>query len=211
MLHRIFCFLAIILPSVASAQGLTPEALRAQLDERAGAANAFQSMLNDPDPARSRAAMELMIQSKEPDLVRQAIDFGLLAADPDVRRFAFEAFMNQRPTLLIRLVMPEGASEKFPGNFRNVTEGTVLDDGTASYALNIGPFNEEKNCYLETERAWCAAVLTPDGASFVTRNHNHQGRAITSNLIFQEDGTLAGSSTVWDVPGGFPTTLQITP
>lgn len=199
------------LPSFAMSQGLTPEQLRAQLDERSSSNSAFRDMLNDPDPARSRAAMELMIESNEPQLVRLAIDHGLLSATPEVRAYALRAFLDTRPTLLVQVTLPDDVPEKFEGHFRHVTDGTILSNGTATYRLNVGMFHAEKNCYLETGHDWCGIAITPDGVAMSTRAHGNSGRWTYTNLTFQDSGQLAGSTTVWDVPGGFTTSLTLTP
>lgn len=71
------------------------------VDKRAAAADPFQALLNDPNPIRSMAAMELMIESGVPHLVRTAVDFGLLSALPEIRRAAVFGFLTTRPTLLV--------------------------------------------------------------------------------------------------------------
>lgn len=191
------------------AHSLTPEELRAKLDERASEVISFQTLLNDPDPVRSRAAMELMIESGNPALIRTAVEFGLQSAVAETRLSAFRAFLNTRPTLLINLDIAKAEDESFESRFKESTGGSVLGGSIATYAINIGSFDAEKNCYVRSrQEKHCAIQIAPNGISAQKANSNFW---TVSYLVLQEDGTLSGSTNVGRVDGGFPTTVRITP
>lgn len=191
-----------------AAQALTPEELRAMVDERAANADPFQALLNDPDPVRSLAALELMVESGEPNLMRMAVNFGLQSALPEIRRAAVIGFLKTRPTLQVRLDASGNQDKDFEYRFRAATYGTLLADGTAVFTINVGAFDPEKNCFLYTGRDYCTVEISPDGLTTTKRGESND--YIRSNLSFSEDGTLTGASTIYDVKGGFPTTLRIT-
>ena len=189
-------------------QALTPEELRALVDERASAADPFQELLNDPDPRRSLAAMELMLESGEPDLVRMAVDFGLLSALPEVRRTAVIGVLKTRPTLFLTLESSERPSN-FESYFRKATGGTVLTDGAATFSLNVGEFDQENNCFLRTGKGVCAVEIGPTGIS-ILKGTSDWYYYVRSNLFFGEDGTLSGATSIENIDGGFPTILRLT-
>ena len=190
-----------------TSQALTPEELRALVDERISAADPFLELLNDPDPRRSLAAMELMLESGEPSLVRTAIDFGLLSAVPEVKRAAVIGVLKTRPTLLLKLE-PSERPENFETNFREATDGTVLADGTATFKLNVGEFNKEGNCFLLTGTKRCAIEIIPTGIT-IHQHGFYSSDRVRSTLFFGEDEILSGETSVDDVQGSFPTIVQL--
>ena len=188
-----------------TSQALTPEELRALVDERISDADPFHVLLNDPDPTRSLAAVELMLESGEPQLVRMAVDFGLLSAIPEVRRTAVIGYLKTEPTLLLTLDSPESDENFGPETFRRKTGGTILSDSTAAaFRVNIGMYSEELNCFLWLKSEYCAVRIGLTGISLAYRSNYR------SILFFNEDGTLSGVTTIETLKGGFPTTLRLT-
>jgi hypothetical protein len=168
-------------------------------------AGPFRDMLNDPDPARSLAAVQLMLDSGQRQLMDIAIDFGLQSAVPEVRRAAVMGLLALRPVLQVRLSVPEDAVEAFETPFRRATGGSVLPDGLALFPVNVGPFDPERNCYVETGTTRCAVEVGPTGLT-VRANHFREDTAI-SNLVFTPEGMLSGSTAVSGYDGGIPSTL----
>jgi len=205
-LSRLIAALLIVgLPTATHA--LTPEELRAQIDAQTSQSDPFRTLLNDPDPARSAAAVRLMIESGEARLMDMAIDFGLRSPMPQVRRMAVEGFLATRPTLQVRLTVAEADAEAFDTPFRDATGGSVAPDGSAIYSVNVGAFDAEKNCYLRTGLNECGVEVGPSG--LVVR----KGRSVytaESFLSYSPEGPLIGSTAVRDVDGGVPTTLSLT-
>jgi len=208
MFKKLSALTLILAATAAPAQEITPDQLREMIDARASKASPVMEMLNDPDPIRSLAAVEVMIESGDPKLAQMAIDFGLMSAAPEVRRAAFIGFLGQRPTLLLNLTVPEDADEDFAGRFVSSTNGAILGTDRATYSVNVGLFSEEWNCYLLTGTDHCAVELGPTGISIYKRGNNSQ-RFIRTILEFGDPGQLTGTSRVNDVAGGFPTTLSI--
>lgn len=87
----------------ATAQSLTPEQLQAMIDQRVNQQNPYQTLLADPDPERSLAAMQIMLESGDKNLIRLGLQFGLLSPNPQVRRIAVEAYIATSPVLTLRL------------------------------------------------------------------------------------------------------------
>lgn len=209
MFKKLSALSLILAATTAPAQELTPDQLRAMIDARANTASPVMAMLNDPDPIRSLAAVEVMIESGDPQLAQMAIDFGLISAAPEVRRAAFIGFLGQRPTLLLTLTVPENADENFAERFVKSTNGAILGTDRATYSVNVGPFSEEWNCYLLTATERCAVELGPTGISIYKRSPTQSANFIRTFLEFGDPGQLTGTSRVNDVAGGFPTTLSI--
>lgn len=206
---RTICIIACLCsPIGVYAQGLTPEELRAKIDAQTAQTDPFQSMLNDPDPARSLAAVQLMLETGEPRLIDMAIDFGLQSAVPEVKRAAVSAFLQRQPTLQMQLTVPVESVEDFEDYFRAATNGSILPDGTAIYAVNVGPFNADQNCFVNAKEInRCAVEVGPTGLT-VRPAESSFNQAI-SNLIFTPEGDLIGSTSVDKFTGGIPTTLVI--
>lgn len=208
MMKRLLPILA-ALSIGTSAVALTPDELKALVDKRAAAFDPIQALLNDPDPVRSMAAMELMIESGEPHLMQSAVDFGLQSAMPEIRRTAVLGFLRSRPTLLLKVDASQGADEKFEEYFRYATSGTVLPNGAATYSVNVGTFDPDQNCFLRTGSERCAIDVSPTGLSITKVNESNKNYFTRSNLFFSEDGSLTGATSVANVTGSFPTTLRL--
>jgi len=200
-------FVALATPAAAQ---LTPEQLQAMVEDRVAVASPMMALLNAPDPMRSLAAVELLLESGEPRLRQMAIDFGLLSASPEVRRAAFIGFLDTRPTLLVELDV-SGVSDlgTFEPYFRRATEGATLGTERATYAINVGAFDSENNCYLLTGTTFCAVEVGPTGVALTKFNSSQHRWIVRSFLEFRDPGQLVGTSQVGDVDGGFPTSLSI--
>ncbi|MBJ3763352.1 hypothetical protein ILP92_11405 [Maribius pontilimi] len=200
--------IAISFPTITTGQALTPEDLRAQIDAQTAQSDPFMDILNDPDSARSLAAVELMINSGDPRLMQMAIDFGLQSAAPPVRRAAVLGFLHTRPVLQVQVKLPEDRADELREGFRKGTGGSVLANGDAVYSVNVGDFDAENNCFVQKagRRIACAVEVSPTGLT-ISAYSDYGAKSI---LNFNADGHLTGATSIDWVDGSFPTTLSIT-
>ena len=113
-MKRLFLAATLIpLATIATAQTLTPEEISALVDKRMKELNPYQNLLNDPDPDRSLAAMQIMMESGDPDLTRMALEFGLLSPNPSVKRIAFEAWLSTGPSCHSGSMAPTSKTKLF--------------------------------------------------------------------------------------------------
>lgn len=208
MLRRLAFFLILGVSSHASA--LTPDELKAQLEERSSSLSGFEEILADPNPQRVRAAIEIMLDSGDDHLIDIAINAGLQSSDLETRQTALNAFLSKRPSLVVSVQFPASPDLKVESEFRRATRGSMSPDGNATFGVNVGAFSEEFNCYLHTGWDWCAAQVTPDGLIVSTRNApgGYTGW-VRSNLFFIGSGVLKGPTAVERVNGSFPSELTI--
>lgn len=207
MTRIIYALLFLGYPVSGYAQGLTPEDLKAKIDAQTAQVDPFQAMLNDPDPTRSLLAVQFMLDSGELPLMRMAVDFGLQSAVPEVKRAAIIGFLKARPVLQLQLKAPEDDVANFEDYLRGSTNGSVLPDGSALYSVNIGEFDADKNCFLGTGTEYCVLEVGPAGVTI--RYPTSSSVKTTSNLTFDNDSNLTGSTSVAGYAGGIPTTLTI--
>ena len=81
-------FLATFTANTSLSQNLSAEDISSLIDQRLAITNPYQDLLNDPDPMRSLAAVEIMIGSQDASLARLAIQYGLESGRPEVRQLA---------------------------------------------------------------------------------------------------------------------------
>ncbi|TNF57474.1 MAG: hypothetical protein EP307_13955 [Rhodobacteraceae bacterium] len=190
----------------AGAQSLTPEQLKAMIDQRVAAQNPYQELLNDPDPARSMAAMEIMMESGDAVLFRMALEFGVTAANPTVRRRAVEAFMSSGPVLTARFDGTNSKGDDFVKRIRQFG-GNIGPDGIAFIRFDIGQYEATKQCYLWEGSDNCAVSVNADGV-FLSGNFGGYN-TVSARLALNESGELVGSSALGSVQDAIPTTIRI--
>jgi hypothetical protein len=143
-----------------AAQTLSAADILAKVEEKVAGVNEYQALLNDPDPARSMAAMEVMLESGDPKLVRMALDFGIYSPNPLVQFTALKAFFDGKPLLRISI---DGSDVKDQDNFfsrMRDLNGTV-DANKIGYSIHkIGDFDKENSCYEQVGRGACFVRLT---------------------------------------------------
>jgi len=192
------CFAA----APASAQSLTPEQLKALVDERVSAQNPFAELLNDPDPARSLAAMQIMLESGDRDLQRMALEFGLLSTNPTVKRTAVEAFLSTKPVLTIRF---DGTGLEDSSFVRRMTgqDATLTTENIGFWRMQVGDWNAERGCYMLVTGADCFATVNSDGVILQSQ------RTMTARLVIGDTGSLEGSATLYQVDTPVPTSVRL--
>lgn len=198
LIAAIFC-----LPALASAQSLTPEQIAAMVDEKVNAQNPYAELLNNQDPARSLAAMEIMLESGDPKLTRMALEFGLLSTNPSVKRTALESYLNSKPVLSFRFDGSETESTWFDSAMKG-GNATMTPERIGYWNLQVGDFDDAQRCYAHAGRKECFITVTPDGVLWRTSNGRTTGR-----FDIGEGGVLEGSSLIYNVNTPVPTSAKL--
>lgn len=197
--------LAVGLISSASAQSMSVEELRKKIDERVGGLSEYQNLLNDPDPERSLAALQIMMESGDDVLERIAREHGLLSTIPAVRRATLEAFFKTGPSLEITL-KSDSIPENVLGYFRNEIgqqQGSVVSDG-AYISTKVGAFKNQDGCWVYARAtAKCLVRLSESGVSIFMFGKWHPFK-------LNEDGVLTGIMTTGWVTTPLAATIPVT-
>lgn len=186
--------------SSAAAQTLTPEELRALVDERVAALSPYEELLADSDPQRSMAAMEIMLESGDPDLQRMALDHGLYSPNPRVRESAVTAFLQTEPVLQI-VLDGSGIEDVDYGRYVRTNGGSISADGTGTLSLRIGPFDAEAACFPYVVGK-CA--LRINGNAILVRLSGYWSPAVLG-----DDGVLRGEANLAKVDTPVPYSIAI--
>lgn len=205
-MYRLLVALLLSLPIATHAESpsISLEDLKAQVDKKVSDLDEYRALLNDPDPARARAALQVMIASGDPVLQQMAVETGLLSADVSVRRSTMDYFMGTRPTLLVRL---DGASIEGLHFFNTVTkslDGAIGPNKEGTILVSLGEFSAEHNCYLYADQAEQCAVSLGVGEVFV-----EAGRFMSASFTLGEQGTLVGYARLLNVSEGVPAKIQL--
>ncbi|MEN3165063.1 hypothetical protein WI697_23700 [Tistrella mobilis] len=187
----------------AGAQSLSPEQLRALVDKRVSALNPYQELLNDPDPARSLAAMQIMLESDDPELTRLALDFGLLSPNPSVKRTALESFLKTRPIFSIRLDGRAVKDDSYTVVIRDRWNGNVTPEKIGYWRIGVGEYSPDKRCYVNASAGnECFVTVNADGIFLTASYLNARG-------TIGDDGTISGSAALGAVDDPVPFTIKL--
>lgn len=169
----------------AAAQALSPAEIKAKVDEKAGSSNEYQALLNDPDPGRSMAAMEVMLESGDSKLQRIALDYGLFSPNRLVQYAALKAYFESRPVLRLYI---DGAEVKDQDYFaRSIGElsGTVDQNKRGFATMKVGEFDPKESCYRHNNNNSCfirisetEVAINPWRNKWVQFTLNDQGELI---------------------------------
>ncbi|MEP4037537.1 hypothetical protein [Pseudophaeobacter sp.] len=194
--------LTVVVGTSAVSQSLTPEQIAAMVDQRVNDLNPYQALLNNPDPERSRLAMQVMLESGDAELARMALEFGLLSPNPNVKRTAFEGWLTGSPILSIRFDGAEVKDSSYPGIIKSNWNGTL--DGTTGYwRVAVGEHLKENRCFANTfNREKCFITVNGDGLFFTPNNMNGRG-------VLQDDGSIAGVAALHNVDEPVPFSIKI--
>lgn len=196
--------LLISAPIAALSQALSPEEIAAMVEQKMSNMNPYQELLNNPDPARSFAAMEIMLASRDDTLVRMALEYGILSPNPTVKRVAFETYLQTKPIFSIRFDGKDVKDSSFPNTIRNNWNGT-LDPGKVGYwRISVGEYHEEKGCFGEASYRpeSCFITVNSDGV-FLTPN------AMNGRAVVTDDGLLTGSANLENIDEPVPFTIRL--
>lgn len=144
----------------ALAQSLSPADILAKVEEKTKVTNGYQDLLNDPDPARSMAAMEVMLDSGDAKLQRMALEYGLYSPNPQVRYMALRAFVEGRPVLRMRM---DGAKVKDQDYFKrsiSQLDGTVDSAGVGFLSMKVGEYDPKRSCFKHQENNGCLVRIS---------------------------------------------------
>ncbi|MCZ0814213.1 HEAT repeat domain-containing protein [Roseovarius sp. EGI FJ00037] len=196
------CFILAFLQPVL-AQTLSIDELKAQIDQKVSSQDEFRELLNDPDPARSIAAMELMMASGDPTLERMAREFGVFSSDPVVRRLAIEAWLKSNPVLNITYDGSVTESAYFKNFFQN-TNGSVNEDKQGFTSFPVNGYDEAQDCYLFVgNKNDCAMRITDVGPSIAISK-------FWAPLQLGDDGYLRGQVNIYRVDEPIPIAIPVT-
>lgn len=204
MIKVIFAFFgSLMLASLTLADTPSPEDLLALIDEKVEAENPYHALLNDPDPRRSLAAIEVMLDSGDPDLARIAIEFGLQSANPDVQEVALRGVLSSGPALALRMDGTTIENTNFTGSILQWLNGSVNADNVGSAPLLIGDYNEDEKCYTRKADGACLFTLTTDGVILQI------DQTVTATLTLGADGVLSGEGFLYNVNVPVPMSVRL--
>ena len=193
--------LALILPTLANTQSLTPEEIAAMVDQKLSDLNPYQELLNNSDPARSLAAMQIMLDSHDADLTRMALDYGLLSPNPTVQRTAFEGLLGTKPILSIRFDASEVDDGWLESRMRE-WNGSLDTDRIGYWRIGVGEYSDTDKCFLEPSRNDCFITVNADGIFLTPRNMN-------ARASISEAGMIEGEATLHQVSSPVPFSIRL--
>ncbi|SMY08011.1 HEAT repeat domain-containing protein [Flavimaricola marinus] len=178
--------------------------IAAMVDEKMDAIDEYAALLNDPDPERSLAAMQIMIGLEDEQVSRMALQHGLTSTSPAVRRAALKAYFDSGPVLDIFI---DGSSldlDSFTGSLNNVN-GTVDGQGTGFVSHKVGGFDDANGCYdYHASASYCLVTLSE---SNVAINLWQRWTPLTLNA----EGVLTGMVQVGRMTPSVPVSIPVRP
>lgn len=174
------------------AQTMTPAEILAQVEKKVSGNNEYQQLLNDPDPARSMAAMEIMMGSGDPALARMALEYGLYSPNRAVQRAALDAYFGTQPKLNVYFDAGKSNSD---WRFRNPITGgggSIMPDGTGYILTDVGAYDPAQKCYLKVSESSCRVRVTDDAVTILFWNNWHV-------LNLNDQGELTGAGSFPDI------------
>ncbi|MFX0547429.1 HEAT repeat domain-containing protein [Roseovarius sp. S1116L3] len=185
-----------------AAQTVSLDELKAQVEQKVSSQDEFRTLLSDPDPARSIAAMELMMASGDPGLERMAREFGVFSSDPVVRRLAIEAWLKSSPVLNITYD-GSGTESGYFKSFLQKSNGSIDGDNQGFTSFPVNGFDEANDCYLFAGSTSCAMRITDVGPSVFL-----SGSWTPLNL--GDDGYMRGQANIYRVDEPVPIEIPVT-
>lgn len=176
----------------AAAQSISAAEIAKMVDQRMNDLNPYQALLNDPDPARAQAAMQIMLESGDADLTRMALEYGLLSPNPTVKRLALESWLSTGPVLSIRFDGTKVQAKDFPSRVKNYWNGNV-SDGIGYWRVGVGKYLPDLKCFSNTDRAdRCFITVNGDGV-FLTPE------ALNGRAVITDTGQLEGTGALYGI------------
>ena len=187
----------------APAQTISPEEIAAMVEDKVATINPYQELLNNPDPARSLAAMQIMLESGDAELVRLALEFGILSPSSAVRRTAFESYLTSQPVFSITIDGKGIKDNSYVSRIRSVWNGTLDADGTGYWRIPVGPPLPEQKCHTNIEQpGTCFVTVNADGIFLTATYLNARGE-------ISEDGRIVGVANVDAVAEPLPFSIKL--
>ncbi|NOR63727.1 MAG: hypothetical protein GQ535_14695 [Rhodobacteraceae bacterium] len=196
-----------LISSTAFAQSVSVADLRAQIDARVGGLNEYQELLNDPDPARSMAAMEIMMASGDPALVKMAKDYGIFSPNAAVRKAALDGYFASGPVLEMQFDLKDlRDANYFAMRAIEPYSGTVTTENTAFVQISVGDWVEKDQCF--TVNGWENGL---DEGCFLRNSENGTSLYFFGRwwfLTLNDQGELTGSGS-GPRNSGIPISIQV--
>ncbi len=206
MAHKFYLAVLLTLGTSVSAQTPSPAEIAAMVDERVSALNPYAELLNDPDPERSLAALQIMLESGDTALTRMALEFGLLSPNPVVRRSAVEAYLKSGPMLSLTFDGGDDPDANFTSTIRGSYSGSTEPDNTGYWKIKVGEFSAEQGCYMHANaRNGCFVTVNSDGVYFTHDQYN----LLAARTNVTDEGVLKGFAKIYQVAEPVPLTVQL--
>lgn len=171
----------------SSGQSLSAADILGKVEQKTQATNEYQKLLNDPDPARSMAAMEVMLESGDTQLQRMALEFGIYSPNPVVKRLALEGHLKTQPVFSIVFDGSKLKANEIEQLKNHVSGlGGSVNDGQKGFAsIKVGDFDAAEACYKESTHGKCLFRLDDRGQAI---------RILQTwiPLAFNDNGELSG-------------------
>ncbi|SEN80960.1 hypothetical protein SAMN04488077_1329 [Roseovarius tolerans] len=149
-----------------------PAFAQVSLDEIDAAADAmdtemeeFRKRLNDPDPDRALAVLQLLISKGDADQRRMAVRHGLQSTDRAIRATTLRAIFDAEPTLR---VVVDPIDEEPTVHFANEVNrlGGVIDaEGAGSITFKVNGYKEEEACWTYSRYESCLLRMRGEAVS----------------------------------------------
>ena len=192
------------LPSSLHAQSLSAADIASMVDERMGGVDEYAAVLDDPDPERSLAAMQIMIGINDAQISRMALQHGLTSTNSAVRRAALQAYLDSSPNLEFYF---DGSALDL-GGFTGVmpsTNGTVSSEAVGYIIRKVGDFDQTKGCYVYANNAnYCLASLSEEAVTISLWQR-------ASPFKLNSEGLLVGEVFIDRMTPAAPTTIPVRP
>ena len=188
----VLCAVVAATGTQATAQTLSVEDIRAQIEAERSQPNPYEEILADPDPVVARRAMEIMIESGDEELRDIAIEFGVNSPDPEFRHLALLAWFQSNPRMEI-VFENNGSPER---NFRNAARRYGAEPNSQGRFIRITQitgYNSADTCFVAGSN--CLFRHTPNGAWILQDG-------IWQEVGINNQGQLAGSIRVSATGGG---------
>lgn len=182
--------IALLYALPVSSQTLSVADIMAQVDQKVSGVNEYQQLLNDPDPVRAIAAMEIMLASGDPDLRKMAIEYGFFSPSRDVRAAALKTVWDSNPLFSITFDGTASDVKEFSNELSSGFRARPGADGVAKVSQSISGFDEDDECYAVPRGSnltgTCVLKVFGDEAQFYNRFGNWYPLTLT------EEGVLEG-------------------
>ena len=190
------------LSTAVTAQTLTPEEILRMVDERVDELGPYEALLNDPDPERSLAALQIMMGSGDATLRRLALEFGIQASDTTVRHAALSAFFATGPVLTVEFDGTAVTDSDYLSTIRSRLDATLGPDGVAYRPRKVGAFDEEQSCFIYHGSSNCYISVSNSGIALSSTNYSAFGQ-------LELDGVVRGVASLDRVSDPVPFSIRI--
>jgi hypothetical protein len=158
---------AILAMSAPAAAQVTLEDLDKAAETADAAMEEFRKRLNDPDPDRALAVLNLLISKGDADQRRMAVRHGLQSTDRAIHATTLRAIFDSKPTL--RLVLDPVSDEPNANYARGVNwwGGVINTEGTATIIVKITGFDSDNDCWIDERTQRCLLRMNGDVVSIL--------------------------------------------